>query len=118
MGGQAVRQSGGRWLRLAVGLGGAVLLTAPPADRLSAQVGYDPSHSPFHDVRRGAGLRFAASCPTSAARSASPSAARSPRTRAATASALSSPSLQAPACGGTRRDASPCKPTRAPCCGS
>src|SRR2546428_360164 len=59
MGGQAVRQSGGRWLRLAVGLGGAVLLTAPPADRLSAQVGYDPSHSPFHDVRRGAGLRFA-----------------------------------------------------------
>jgi len=59
MGGQAVRQSGGRWLRLAVGLGGAVLLTAPPADCLSAQVGYDPSHSPFHDVRRGAGLRFA-----------------------------------------------------------
>ncbi len=58
MGGQAVWRSGGRWLQLAVGLGGAVLLTARPADRLSAQVGYDPSHSPFRDVRRGAGLRF------------------------------------------------------------
>jgi hypothetical protein len=42
-----------------VGLGSAVFLTARPAGRLSAQVGYDPSHSPFRDVRRGVGVRFA-----------------------------------------------------------
>ena len=50
---------GCRWLPLAVGLGGAVLLSGRPAGRLCAQVGYEPGHSPFRDVRRGSGLRLA-----------------------------------------------------------
>jgi hypothetical protein len=35
-------------------LAATVLLTAYPSNRLSAQVGYDPAHSPYRDVRRGA----------------------------------------------------------------
>jgi len=38
---------------------GALFLSVGPTVRLSGQVGYDPSHSPFRDVRRGAGVRFA-----------------------------------------------------------
>lgn len=56
MGGLAVGRSSGR----AVGwrlLGAVVVLTARPADRLSAQVGHDPGHSPYRDIRQGATLR-------------------------------------------------------------
>jgi len=38
---------------------GALILAASPTVRLSGQVGYDPSHSPFRDVLRGTGVRFA-----------------------------------------------------------
>ena len=31
----------------------AALLTVYPSNRLAAQVGYDPSHSPYHDIPRG-----------------------------------------------------------------
>jgi hypothetical protein len=34
-------------------LGAAALLTASPPDRLTAQVGHEPSRSPYRDVRRG-----------------------------------------------------------------
>src|SRR3989442_3279559 len=37
----------------------ALLLSVSPTVRLSSQVGYDPSHSPFRDAQRGAGVRFA-----------------------------------------------------------
>src|SRR2546427_3460367 len=46
-------------MRRAVAVGAAVVLSVGPTVRLSGQVGYDPSHSPFRDVRRGAGVRFA-----------------------------------------------------------
>src|ERR671922_1766503 len=42
-----------RWtVRTAVALG--ALLTVYPSDRLASQVGYDPAHSPYHDIPRGA----------------------------------------------------------------
>lgn len=40
----------GRWLPL------GFLLSTIPTFPLSAQVGYDPGHSPYHDVRRGSVL--------------------------------------------------------------
>src|SRR2546429_7361672 len=52
MGGKAVGRYGGRGIR------SAVVLTAVPAFRLTAQVGHDPSHSPYHDIRRGTGPRL------------------------------------------------------------
>jgi len=52
MGGKAVWRYGGRCIRF------AVLLTAVPAFRLTGQVGHDPSHSPYHDIRRGTGPRL------------------------------------------------------------
>src|SRR6266498_727272 len=52
MGGKAVWRYGGRCIRF------AALLTAVPAFRLTAQVGHDPSHSPYHDIRRGTGPRL------------------------------------------------------------
>jgi len=39
-------------------IGAAVSLSVIPTFRLSAQVGHDPGHSPFHDVPRGLTLRF------------------------------------------------------------
>jgi len=54
MGGQAVRRSGGRLVRCAgATLGAIALLTASPPDRLTAQVGHSPDHSPYRDVKRG-----------------------------------------------------------------
>jgi len=53
---QTVRRFGGSALRCAVGL--AVFLTAQPPNRLAAQVGHDPAHSPFRDIQRGAGPVF------------------------------------------------------------
>jgi hypothetical protein len=40
-------------IRAAAMVAAAVLLTAHPFHRLSAQVGHDPAHSPYGDVRRG-----------------------------------------------------------------
>ena len=37
-------------------LGAIALLTASPPDRLSAQIGYPPEHSPYRDVKRGRSL--------------------------------------------------------------
>lgn len=56
MGGRAVGRSGGRWSRLRILGSLAAILSAGPAVRLSAQVGHDPGHSPYRDVRRGATL--------------------------------------------------------------
>ncbi len=56
MGGQAVRRSGGRQVRRAAIVSAGVLLSAGPAVRLSAQVGHDPGHSPYKDVRPGGTL--------------------------------------------------------------
>ncbi len=53
---QAVRRLGGKVIRYALGV--AALLTAYPANRLTAQVGHDPAHSPFRDIARGAGPVF------------------------------------------------------------
>ena len=53
---QSVRRLGGKMLRFAAGA--AVLLAAYPANRLTAQVGHDPGHSPYHDIRRGSGPRL------------------------------------------------------------
>ena len=57
-GGQAVGRSGGRRTvhRGAACL--AVLLSALPPVRLTAQVGHNPGASPYHDLRRGAMLRL------------------------------------------------------------
>jgi hypothetical protein len=53
-GGQADGRSGGRRLwSAATTLGALVLLTASPPDRLTAQVGYPPDHSPYRDIRGG-----------------------------------------------------------------
>jgi hypothetical protein len=54
MSGRADGQSGGWFVRCAAVIVAAVLLTAVPPVRLSAQVGYDPAHSPYHDMPRGA----------------------------------------------------------------
>jgi hypothetical protein len=44
----------GRWFRGWIAWGGAVLLSVSPTVRPSvAQVGHDPGHSPYRDVRRG-----------------------------------------------------------------
>jgi len=53
MGGLADGRSGGRFVWCWAAVGAAALLTAIPPDRLSAQVGHEPSHSPYRDVRRG-----------------------------------------------------------------
>ncbi len=55
-GGQAVRRSGGRHVRRAAIVSAGVLLSAGPADRLTAQVGHDPGQSPYKDVRPGGTL--------------------------------------------------------------
>jgi hypothetical protein len=53
-GGPAVRRSGGRWIRRTATLGAALFLSVSPTVRPSAaQVGHDPGHSPYRDVRRG-----------------------------------------------------------------
>ena len=54
MGGLADGRTGRRMLRCFAVIGIGVFLTAGPPDRLSAQVGYDPGHSPYHDMPRGA----------------------------------------------------------------
>lgn len=36
----------------------ALLLTVYPPNRLAAQIGYDPGHSPYHDIRGGSGPRL------------------------------------------------------------
>jgi opacity protein-like surface antigen len=41
-----------------IAAGIALLLSAYPALRLSAQIGHDPSHSPYHDIQRGSMVRF------------------------------------------------------------
>src|ERR1700694_2527787 len=64
MGGRKRRRVGGkagrrvaRWCMRRVTLASAaVLLTAYPPSRLSAQVGYPPDHSPYRDVKRGRAL--------------------------------------------------------------
>ena len=54
--GWADRRMGG-WRTISrVGVGVVALLSAHPPIRLSAQVGHDPGHSPYRDVRRGATL--------------------------------------------------------------
>lgn len=61
MGGQAVRRLGGQAVRqlarwCAHGgtlVGASVLLAVYPPNRLTAQVGYPPDHSPYQDVKRG-----------------------------------------------------------------
>ena len=54
MGGQTVGRSGGRAVRCAGAILGAMaLLTTSPPDRLTAQVGYPPDHSPYQDLKRG-----------------------------------------------------------------
>ena len=53
---QAVRRLGSRVIRYACGF--AVLLTAYPANRLTAQVGHDPATSPYRDIQRGVGPVF------------------------------------------------------------
>ena len=55
-GGRADRRSGGLVLRR-MALATAIILTARPGDRLFAQAGHDPAHSPYHDIRRGLTLR-------------------------------------------------------------
>ena len=56
MGGRADGRSGGRLLlRTAVTIAAALLTAGPPVG-LSAQVGHEPGHSPYHDIRRGAVL--------------------------------------------------------------
>ncbi|HEV8303467.1 MAG TPA: hypothetical protein VGQ25_00785 [Gemmatimonadales bacterium] len=48
-------RKGGTWLQSAAMVALGSLLSAVPPDRLSAQVGHDPTHSPFHDIFRGPG---------------------------------------------------------------
>ncbi len=52
MRGRSVGRLGGWAARCTAILGAAVLLTAGPPDRLTAQVGHPPDQSPFRDVRR------------------------------------------------------------------
>jgi hypothetical protein len=52
---QAVRRLGGWVIRCA---SFAVLLTAYPANRLTAQLGHDPAQSPYRDIARGTGFIF------------------------------------------------------------
>ena len=49
---QTVRRLDGWTVSTAAALG--ALLTVYPSNRLGAQVGYDPAHSPYHDMPRGA----------------------------------------------------------------
>ena len=53
---QAVRRFGGSLIRCAAGF--AVFLAVYPANRLTAQVGHDPAHSPYRDIQRGVGPVF------------------------------------------------------------
>src|SRR5882762_8573132 len=50
---RAVGRLSGWVVRTAIGV--AALLTAQPPNRLTAQVGHDPAHSPFHDIRLHSG---------------------------------------------------------------
>jgi hypothetical protein len=50
---EAVWRLNGWAVRTAIGV--AALLTAPPPNRLTAQVGHDPAQSPFHDIRLHSG---------------------------------------------------------------
>ena len=47
-----------RWRQAAILGGVAVVLSVSPTVRLSGQVGHDPGHSPYHDIRRGSGPRI------------------------------------------------------------
>lgn len=50
------KKDGRRWIVPGIGL--ATLLSAGPPVRLSAQIGYDPGQSPYHDIRSGSGPRL------------------------------------------------------------
>jgi len=55
--GRAVRRSDGRFIgRVLIAI--VIVLTTRPPDRLSAQAGHDPAHSPYSDIRRGPTLRL------------------------------------------------------------
>src|SRR2546426_556821 len=54
MGGSADRRIAGWLFRCASAVAVTGLLSAYPPNRLAAQVGHDPRHSPYRDVRRGA----------------------------------------------------------------
>jgi len=55
---QSVRRSGASWSsRSAIALA-AISLAAYPASRLTAQVGYDPAHSPYHEAPPSTGPMF------------------------------------------------------------
>lgn len=53
LGGQAVRRCAGWCARAAMLASAGALLTAYPANRLTAQVGYPPERSPYRDIQRG-----------------------------------------------------------------
>src|SRR5206468_2369963 len=55
MGGMTDSRKVGSWLRPAAALGAAFLLSVLPSFRpsVSAQVGYEPGHSPYRDIPRG-----------------------------------------------------------------
>ena len=53
---RAVRRFGGLAVRTAIGV--AALLTAQPPNRLTAQVGHDPAHSPYRDILLHSGPVF------------------------------------------------------------
>ena len=53
MGGQAVRRLDGWTVRTTALACAVVLLTVYPSNRLTAQVGYEPGHSPYRDIPRG-----------------------------------------------------------------
>ena len=58
-GGRADVRTAGRMIGRVVILA-ALAATARPPDRLTAQAGHDPAHSPYRDIRRGITLRFTA----------------------------------------------------------
>src|SRR2546430_1956233 len=47
------RGNDGKWCRRFRGCSAMVLFSIDPAFHLSAQVGHEPSQSPYHDIRRG-----------------------------------------------------------------
>jgi opacity protein-like surface antigen len=58
MGGLLNRGRGGWQIAWRGAMGAAVLLSACPSIRLSAQVGHNPAHSPYRDVQRGSVVRI------------------------------------------------------------
>jgi hypothetical protein len=54
--GRADRRSGGRMLRR-MAIVTAIVLAVRPSDRLTAQAGHDPAHSPYRDLHRGITFR-------------------------------------------------------------